>query len=76
MLLRVDESTFESVRDGFKTRGGKVMGEDHPIAWLDENEGDRFFCTELGHDVRSLDTNFGRQHIVEAIKWAAGNSKR
>ena len=71
VLLRVDESTFDPVRNYFKTRGGKAMGEDHPIAWLHENEGGRFFYTELGHDVRSLDTEFGRQHIIEAIKWAA-----
>ena len=70
VLLRVDESTFEPVRGYFKTRGGKPMGKDHPIAWLHENDGGRFFYTELGHDVRSLDTKFGRQHIVEAIKWA------
>lgn len=71
VLLRVDESTYEPVRDYFKTRGGKAMGKDHPIAWLHENEGGRFFYTELGHDVQSLDTKFGRKHIVEAIKWAA-----
>lgn len=71
VLLRVDESTYDPVRDYFKTRGGKAMGEDHPIAWLHENDGGRFFYTELGHDVRSLDTKFGRQHIIEAIKWAA-----
>ena len=74
VLLRVDESTFEPVRDYFKTRGGKAMGKDHPIAWLHTNEGGRFFYTELGHDLRSLDTQFGRQHIVEAIKWAAAKS--
>ena len=71
VLLRVDESSFEPVREYFQTRGGKAMGKDHPIAWLHENDGGRFFYTELGHDVRSLDTKFGRQHIVEAIKWAA-----
>lgn len=71
VLLRVDESTYEPVRDYFKTRGGKPMGKDHPIAWLHENDGGRFFYTELGHDVRSLDTKFGRQHIIEAIKWAS-----
>lgn len=75
VLLRVDESTYEPVRDLFKTRGGQAMGADHPIAWLHENEGGRFFYTELGHDVRSVDTPFGRQHIVEAIKWAAGKSQ-
>ncbi len=71
VLLRVDESTYTPVRELFVQRGGKAMGEDHPIAWLHENQGGRFFYTELGHDVRSLETPFGRQHIVEAIRWAA-----
>ena len=71
VLLRVDETSYEPVREYFKQRDGKAMGKDHPIAWLHENEGGRFFYTELGHDVRSLDTEFGRQHIIEAIKWAA-----
>ena len=73
ILLRVDESTYEPVRELFQNRGGKAMGEDHPIAWLHTNGGGRFFYTELGHDVRSLETEFGRQHIVEAIRWAAGD---
>lgn len=73
VLLRVDETSFEPVRDYFQTRGGKPMGDDHPVAWLHENDGGRFFYTELGHDVRSLETEFGRQHIVEAIRWAAGS---
>jgi len=72
VLLRVDESTYEPVRELFIKRGGKAMGKDHPIAWLHSNDGGRFFYTELGHDVRSLDTPFGRQHINEAIRWAAG----
>jgi hypothetical protein len=75
VLLRVDEKTYEPVRDHFKTRGGSAMGEDHPIAWLHENGGGRFFYTELGHDIRSLETPFGRQHITEAIKWAAAKSQ-
>lgn len=71
VLLRVDESTYEPVRELFKTRNGKAMGEDHPIAWTNTLKDGRFFYTELGHDVRSLETPFGRQHIVEAIRWAA-----
>ena len=63
VLLRVNEKTYEPVRDHFKTRGGRAMGEDHPIAWLHENGGGRFFYAELGHDVRSLETPFGR-HIL------------
>lgn len=71
VLLRVDESSYEPVRDYFKTRGGKAMGKDHPIAWINTLNDGRFFYTELGHDVRSLDTKFGRQHIIEGMKWAA-----
>ena len=72
VLLRVDESSYQPVREYFIKRGGRAMGKDHPIAWLHQNGGGRFFYTELGHDVRSLDTPFGRQHITEAIRWAAG----
>jgi type 1 glutamine amidotransferase len=72
VLFRVDESSYEPVRDFFKTRNGKPMGKDHPAAWLREHGGGRFFYTELGHDLRSLDTKFGRQHVVEGVRWAAG----
>ena len=75
VLLRVDEKTFDPVRDYFKTREGKAMGDDHPIAWTREYEGGRFFYTELGHDLRSLETDFGKQHVFEGIKWAAEKSK-
>ena len=71
VLLRVDEATFEPVRAFFQERGGKPMGEDHPISWINTLNDGRFFYTDLGHDVRSLDTAFGRHHIIEAIKWAA-----
>jgi hypothetical protein len=73
VLLRVDESTYTPVRDYFKTRGGKAMGADHPIAWTHEPKGGgRFFYTEFGHDLRSLSAPFARQHIIEGIKWASG----
>jgi uncharacterized protein len=74
VLMRVDESTYEPVRPYFKERGGKPMGKDHPTAWIHEAgaEGGRFFYTELGHDLRSLDTAFGRQHVAAAVRWAAG----
>jgi uncharacterized protein len=75
VLLRVDESTYDPVREYFKTRNGKAMGKDHPIAWIREHDGGRFFYTELGHDVRSLDTPFGRQHVLEGLKWAANKGK-
>jgi hypothetical protein len=76
VLLRVDESTYTPVRDYFKTRGGKPMGADHPIAWTHEPAtGGRFFYTEFGHDLRSLSTPFARQHVLEAIQWAAAAGK-
>lgn len=75
VLMRVDETTYTPVREYFKTRNGKPMGKDHPIAWIHETEGGgRFFYTEFGHDLRSLSTPFAQQHIREAIKWAAGNA--
>ncbi len=76
VLLRVDESTYTPVRDYFKTRGGKPMGADHPIAWTHAPEaGGRFFYTEFGHDLRSLSTPFVRQHVLEGIRWAAALRK-
>mgnify|MGYP001289479468 FL=1 len=75
VLLRVDESTYEPVREFFQDRGGRAMGKDHPIAWTNTLNNGRFFYTELGHDVRSLETPFGKQHIIEAIRWAAKSSK-
>ena len=74
VLMRLDESTYEPVRPYFKERGGKPMGKDHPTAWVHEagSEGGRFFYTELGHDLRSLDTEFGRRHVAAAVRWAAG----
>ena len=72
VLLRVDESTYDPVRDYFKPRGGKAMGADHPVAWTRLWGGGRFFYTELGHNQASLDTEFGRQHLLEGILWAAG----
>ncbi len=71
VLLRVDESTYEPVRDYFLKQGAQPMGDDHPVSWVRKYDGGRFFYTELGHDLRSLDTEFGRMHILEAIKWAA-----
>jgi hypothetical protein len=74
VLLRLDESTYEPVRPYFKERGGKPMGKDHPSAWVHEADaqGGRFFYTELGHDLRSLETPFGRQHVAAAVRWAGG----
>ena len=76
VLLRVDEKSYDPVRDAFKTRGGKPMGIDHPVSWIREFEGGRFFYTELGHEVKSLNTKFGHQHLIEGLHWIIkSNSK-
>jgi type 1 glutamine amidotransferase len=52
------------------------MGIDHPVSWIREFEGGRFFYTELGHEVKSLDTKFGHQHLIEGLHWIIkSNSK-
>ncbi len=73
VLARVDETTYEPVRPYFQQRGGKPMGADHPVIWTRTFEGGRFFYTELGHDVRSLNTPFGIQHVIEGIRWTAAD---
>ena len=75
VLLRIDESTYDPVRDAFKKRGGKPMGKDHPVCWIREFEDGRFFYTELGHEVKSLDTKFGHQHLIEGLRWIVGVDK-
>jgi trehalose utilization protein len=72
ILLTLDETTYDPVRPLFKARGGKAMGKDHPMAWTREFEGGRFVYTMIGHDTRPLETEFGEQHVVRVIRWAAG----
>ncbi|MGH7956651.1 MAG: ThuA domain-containing protein, partial [Opitutaceae bacterium] len=67
VLLRVDEKSYVPVRPHFVSRGGNPMGADHPVAWTREWGGGRFFYTEFGHGVNSLETAFARQHILEGI---------
>jgi|SRR5579862_6584888 len=75
VLMRLDESTYEPVRKKFDTLGGKPMGKDHPAAWCRERDGGRFFYSALGHDCRALNTPFGRQHLLGALRWAAGEEE-
>ena len=72
VLLRVDEKTYDPVRPFFKKKGGKAMGEDHPVSWTREYKGGRFFYTAIGHDKRSTNNDFGRKHILGGIMWAIG----
>ncbi|MDR3405346.1 MAG: ThuA domain-containing protein [Chthoniobacter sp.] len=75
VLLRVDESTYDPVRAKFREMNVKPMGADHPVAWTRETQGGRFFYTAIGHDARALNTDFGRHHILEALRWAAFETK-
>jgi uncharacterized protein len=75
VLLRVDEKSYDPVRPYFKTKGGKAMGEDHPVSWTRIYKGGRFFYTAIGHDKRSTNTEFGRKHVLNGILWAIGNKK-
>jgi type 1 glutamine amidotransferase len=70
--MRLDESTFEPVREKFQAMGVKPMGHDHPAAWTRETQGGRFFYTAIGHDARVLNSEFGRHHMLAALRWAAG----
>ena len=72
VLLRLDEGTYDAVRAFFDERGGKAMGDDHPIAWARAFEGGRFVYTGIGHDARPIESDFGTQHLLNAIRWAAG----
>jgi len=71
VLLRLDESSFQPVREKFQAMNVPPMGADHPAAWTRETEGGRFFYTAIGHDARVLNTEFGRRHMLEALRWAA-----
>ena len=74
VLMRLDETTFEPVREKFQQMNVHPMGADHPAAWTRETEGGRFFYTAIGHDARVLNSNFGRRHMLEALRWAAGET--
>ena len=75
VLLRVDEKSYDPVRPFFKERGGKPMGDDHPVSWTREFKKGRFFYTAIGHDKRSTNTEFGRKHLLGGILWAIGSNK-
>jgi type 1 glutamine amidotransferase len=72
VLLRLDEKSFDPVREHPLYRDKKPMGNDHPICWRRNVAKGRFFFNGLGHDIRSIDTDFGRAHFVAGIKWTAG----
>lgn len=72
VLLRLDESSYDPVREHPLYKDKKPMGKDHPICWRRKLKKGRYFFTGLGHDIRSLDTKFARAHLIAGIKWTAG----
>ena len=72
VLLRLDEKSYVPVRKHPLYVDKKPMGDDHPICWRRKLDKGRYFFTGLGHDVRSIDTEFARAHLVAGIKWTAG----
>jgi len=63
VLITIDESTYQ----------GGTMGIDHPLVWAHPTTGGgRAIYTEMGHTAESYADPLFRQHLVGAIRWAAG----
>jgi type 1 glutamine amidotransferase len=63
VLMTIDESTYS----------GGTMGADHPLVWAHRTTGGgRAIYTEMGHTSESYADPLFRQHLVGAIRWAAG----
>lgn len=62
VLMSLDTKSFE----------GSQMGDDHPISWFQEFEGGRAFYTGLGHTEESFVEEAFLEHMMGAIRWAAG----
>jgi type 1 glutamine amidotransferase len=63
VLVTIDESTYT----------GGTMGADHPLVWAHPTTGGgRAIYTEMGHTTESWADPLYRQHVVGAIRWAAG----
>jgi type 1 glutamine amidotransferase len=62
VLARLDESTYQ----------GGSMGASHPIAWCHTVGGGRALYTALGHTTESYGEPLFLDHLLGAIRWAAG----
>jgi type 1 glutamine amidotransferase len=62
VLATLDETTYT----------GGSMGADHPIAWCQRYRGGRSLYTAGGHTSESFAEPDFRQHLLGAIRWAAG----
>ena len=75
VLLRLDEKSYTPIREHPSYVGKKPMGNDHPICWRRKLGKGRYLFTGLGHDIRSINTEFARNHIIAAINWTANSAK-
>ncbi len=60
----VDETTYS----------GGTMGADHPLMWCHEYDGGRSWYTAMGHTSSTYSEPLFQQHVLEGIKWAAGET--
>lgn len=75
VLLRLDEKSYTPIRKHPSYVGKKPMGDDHPICWRRKVGKGRYLFTGLGHDVRSIDNDFARNHLIAGIRWAANSTQ-
>ncbi|RMH30241.1 MAG: ThuA domain-containing protein [Planctomycetota bacterium] len=64
LLMTLDQSTYE----------GSVTEGTHPIAWCHTYEGGRAFYTGGGHTSEAFREPDFRNHLLGAIRWAAGRT--
>ena len=75
VLLRLDEKSYTPVRKHPSYVGKKPMGDDHPICWRRKVGKGRYLFTGLGHDVRSIDNKFARNHLIAGMRWATNSTQ-
>jgi uncharacterized protein len=64
-------TVLATVDEGSYVGGG--MGADHPIVWAHATPaGGRAFYTAMGHTKESWSEPVFRQHVLAALRWAAG----
>ena len=76
VILRLDENSYTPIRKHPNYVGKKPMGDDHPICWRRKVGEGRYLFTGLGHDVRSIDNDFAKRHLIAGIRWAANSVKK
>lgn len=68
---RADVTVLATVDEG--SYSGGTMGADHPIVWAHPTSaGGRAVYTAMGHTIASWAEPSFRQHVVGALRWAAG----